>query len=95
MKRAILFGIAVSLLAISATHILMGNVTMSRGASIVVGVIVGVIGIFVTRAARRSKPANWPVTILGWIIGFFAITVVGLGVLETARVASLIAPNFH
>jgi hypothetical protein len=66
---------------------------MARWASIVVGLVSLLVGIIVILAAKRTAPnRSWLLAILGWVVGYFAITVIGLGILATI---SIIPPILH
>jgi len=90
MKRAFLFGLATAFIMIGAGHVILGNEMMPRSASIAIGAVALFAGVLAIVAARKAKPhPSWLVKVTVWIVGYLAFPVVGLGLLETARIVPL------
>jgi hypothetical protein len=90
MKRAFLFGLGAALIVIGIGHI-AGNVDMPRWVSTVIAVVALIAGVITVVVAKKATPhRSWAVKVGMWLAGYVALTVVGLGVLETIRIVPLI-----
>src|SRR5262245_12588468 len=82
MKRPFLCGLGFELLLTCVALLGLGMAETPRWLSIVIAIFAGLLGVWAVLVARRT-PADksWPVTILVWLCGYFAIAIIGLPLL--------------